>query len=120
MGCFACRPTLVFPPVLTDNGGMVIRGLVQNGVVVLEDHVSLPEGTEVTVVVRADSQQPGDGAAGEPSPAPRDIQNTHDRLPDDVHRQMLAEIERIAALPIEGDRTPFSGADHDRVLYGSP
>jgi predicted DNA-binding antitoxin AbrB/MazE fold protein len=29
-----------------------------------------------------------------------------------------AELDRIAALPIEGDRSPFSGAAHDAVLYG--
>jgi hypothetical protein len=34
---------------MPENGVMVIRGRIQNGVVVLEDAPSLPEGTMVTV-----------------------------------------------------------------------
>lgn len=29
-------------------------------------------------------------------------------------------LARIAELPVEGDAGGFSGADHDRVLYGEP
>jgi hypothetical protein len=29
-------------------------------------------------------------------------------------------MDSIAALPIEGVDGPFSGADHDKVLYGKP
>jgi predicted DNA-binding antitoxin AbrB/MazE fold protein len=33
----------------------------------------------------------------------------------------LAEfLEQMSALPIEGRQDPFSGADHDRELYGQP
>jgi hypothetical protein len=81
---------------------MVIRGRIQNGVVVLENDVSLPEGTEVTLAVHA---APG---------------VSEERMSEEEHRQMIAEIERIAALPIEGKRDPFGGADHDKVLYGKP
>ena len=38
---------------------MVIRGRIQNGVVVLEKDAAVPEGTEVTVVVRNTPKAPG-------------------------------------------------------------
>ena len=38
---------------------MVARGLVQNGVVVLQDGVSLPEGQEVTVVAQSPASPQG-------------------------------------------------------------
>jgi hypothetical protein len=81
---------------------MVIHGRVQGGVVVLENAVSLPEGTEVTVVVRA-----------APEPAGKTEL-------DPERRRALEIMDRIAALPIEGENEPFSGADHDKVLYGKP
>ncbi len=79
---------------------MIIRGWVKNGVVVLDDNLSLPEGTEVTVEVHA-SAQPAAEAVSEQE-----------------HRRILEVMDRIAALPIEGDGGPFSGADHDKLLYG--
>jgi len=81
---------------------MVIRGRIQNGVVVLEDEISLPEGTEVTVVV---------GAA----PVARE-----QKMSEEEHRRILEIMDRIAALPVKGSPEPFSGADHDKVLYGKP
>ena len=81
---------------------MVIRGLVQNGVVVLPGDVSLPEGTEVTVTVRAPTEARGD------------------QMSEAERRRILEIMDRIAALPIEGDDQPFSGADHDKVLYAEP
>jgi hypothetical protein len=80
---------------------MVILGRVQNGVVVLENDASLPEGTEVAVVVRAAPESAG-------------------KKELDRERQHALEImDRIAALPIEGESQPFSGADHDSALYGT-
>ena len=35
------------------------------------------------------------------------------------HRRILEIMDRIAALPLEGPDEPFSGADHDKYLYGS-
>ena len=81
---------------------MVIRGLVQNGVVVLQNDASLPEGTEVTVVVQA-----------APEAAP-------DRMSEEERRRILEIMDRIAALPNENPGDTFSGADHDKVLYGEP
>jgi predicted DNA-binding antitoxin AbrB/MazE fold protein len=32
---------------------------------------------------------------------------------------LVAALIEIAALPVEGSKVTFSGADHDKVLYGS-
>jgi predicted DNA-binding antitoxin AbrB/MazE fold protein len=81
---------------------MVIRGRVENGVIVLEDPVSLPEGAEVAVEVCAAPETGGEAVS------------------EEQHRRILEIMDRIAALPIEGDAEPFSGRDHDKVLYGKP
>jgi hypothetical protein len=81
---------------------MVIRGRVQNGVVVLEEAVSVPEGTEVTVVVAAPQATSGDV------------------LPEAERRRIQEIMDRIAALPDENPGDDFSGADHDKVPYGKP
>jgi hypothetical protein len=85
---------------------MTIQGKVQNGVVVLEGGCALPEGTPVTVLV------------GPSALAPSAAQN--ELMSDEERRRILEVCDRIAALPIEGSREPFSGADHDKVLYGKP
>jgi hypothetical protein len=79
---------------------MVIRGRVQNGVVVLEEAVSVPEGTEVTVVVETPQA------------------SSDDALPEAERRRIREIVDRIAALPDENPGDNFSGADHDKVLYG--
>jgi hypothetical protein len=81
---------------------MVIRGRVKEGVVVLEDQVSLPEGTQVTVAVCAPPE-----AAAQP-------------LPEEERRRIRKIMDRIAALPDENPGDTFTGADHDQVLYGEP
>ena len=81
---------------------MTFVGRVKNGVVVLEHGASLPEGTEVSVVV----------------PAARAV-NT-EKLSEAERRRICEILDRIATLPIEGSCEPFSGADHDKVLYGKP
>ncbi|HEV8132113.1 MAG TPA: hypothetical protein VGQ81_12730 [Acidobacteriota bacterium] len=85
---------------------MAVRGRVQNGVVVLADGVRLPEGTAVTVVPESVTEQPTPEGEG--------------RILEEEHRRVLEIIDRIAALPIEGPKEPFSGADHDKILYGKP
>ncbi|MGA2067401.1 MAG: hypothetical protein ABSG86_20690 [Thermoguttaceae bacterium] len=68
----------------------------------LEEAVSVPEGTEVTVVVATPQATSGDV------------------LPEAERRRIQEIMDHIAALPLEGDQEPFSGADHDKVLYGKP
>jgi putative zinc finger/helix-turn-helix YgiT family protein len=80
---------------------LVIRGRVQKGVVVLEA-ASVPEGTEVAVVVPI---------------APQAVNET---MPEAERQRVLQIMDRIAALPDENPGDTFSGADHDRVLYGAP
>ncbi len=81
---------------------MVIRGRIQNGVVVLEADAAVPEGAEVSVVF---------------PPAPEPVSET---MSEAERQRVLRIMDRIAALPIEGMTDPFSGADHDKVLYGKP
>jgi predicted DNA-binding antitoxin AbrB/MazE fold protein len=79
---------------------MVIRGRVQNGVVVLEENVSLPEGTAVTVAVCA---------------AP---EATAEAMSEEQRRRLREARRHFESLPNENPGDTFSGAAHDRVLYG--
>jgi hypothetical protein len=82
---------------------MIARGRVQNGVVVFDNDVRLPDGT--SVVVWPETLIPA--------------QSSMEGLPaEEQHRRLLHAIDRIAALPIEGQGDPFRGADHDQALYG--
>ncbi|MGI8980096.1 MAG: hypothetical protein ACR2FY_12805 [Pirellulaceae bacterium] len=83
---------------------MTFHGTVQNGIVVLDGNPAIPDGTEVSVEV---------APAAVKSAAP-------DRMTEEERLRVLAILDRIAALPIEGTAEPFSGADHDKVLYGAP
>ena len=56
------------------------------------ESLQLPEGTRLSIILVT-----GEGVAPRSTPA-----------------EILAE---IAALPLEGATDPFSGADHDAVLY---
>ena len=78
---------------------MSLRGHVHNGVIVLDDSTALAENTAVVVIPM--------NARHEESSAVR-------------QQRLLAEVARIAALPLEGAADAFCGADHDRVLYGEP
>jgi hypothetical protein len=81
---------------------MISRGRVQNGVIVLDGSVTLPEGTVVHVLTEADVSH---GLA--------------DTLSPDKRAHLLSTVARIASLPVDGLGDAFSGKDHDRVLYGS-
>lgn len=81
---------------------MVIRGRVEHGVVVLEEPVTLPEGTEVSVVVRAAAD------------------SVVDTMSADERKRYLEALDRIDAIPDENPGDTFSGADHDRVLGAKP
>lgn len=71
-----------------------VRAIYQDGVLKPREPVSIPNGTEVEVIIVA---------ARGPRPDPRHA------------AQALAE---IASLPMETDTRGFSGSDHDEVLYG--
>lgn len=81
---------------------MAIRGRVENGVIILLDGSTLPEGTRVLIEVVA------------PPDVPKD------RMSEEEHKRILEELDRIAALPDENPGDTFSGADHDQILYRNP
>lgn len=81
---------------------MTVRGRVQDGTVVIEDSVRLPEGAEVSVTVC------------EPVP------HANTKLTPEQKKRMQEALARIQAIPNENPGDNFSGADHDRVLYGAP
>jgi hypothetical protein len=84
---------------------MTFYGKIHNGVVVLDGPTDLPEGTPVTVLIDAD----------------RPVANPYpDRLTPEELRRRKSILDAISALPIEGPSEPFSGKDHDKVLYGEP
>jgi hypothetical protein len=78
---------------------MTLHGKIQNGVVVLDGGTSLPDGTEVAVLVPITSATDDAASAAE----------------RERRRKALAE---ILAIPDENPGDTFSGADHDQVLYG--
>jgi hypothetical protein len=78
---------------------MVIKGTVHNGQIKFEG-CALPEGTQVLIT---------------PTKSPNS-----EVLPEYDSTRLKTEIHRIASLPCENDSNDgFSGADHDKVLYGS-
>lgn len=79
---------------------MVIRGRIKNGGIVLDDDLVLPEGTEVTIFVQTTQETTADKLCAERK------QRLHDAR------------KRLESLPNENPGDRFSGAEHDRVLYG--
>jgi predicted DNA-binding antitoxin AbrB/MazE fold protein len=78
---------------------MVIRGRVENGMIVPEEPFSLPEGTEVTIIVRA---------IGGPDP---------DAMLPDERARYLAALAAIDGFANENPGDTFRGADHDNAIY---
>lgn len=78
---------------------MVIHGRVEKGLIVPETGISLPDGTEVTIIVRPPA---GSEAA---------------RMLPDEHARYLAGLASIDALPNESPGDRFRGADHDAAIY---
>jgi predicted DNA-binding antitoxin AbrB/MazE fold protein len=70
-----------------------VSAIFENGVFRPTESVALTEGSKVELTVHTPDAASRNGSAAE-------------------------TLARIAALPVEGDRNPFSGADHDSVLYG--
>ena len=82
------------------------QGRILNGVVVLDGGAAIPEGTPVTIILNQPQKMLKPGQS--------------DLMSEEEQRRVCEIIDRIAALPIEGSTEPFSGADHDKVLYGKP
>lgn len=87
--------------VLATIDAMEIQGHYQNGMIIPHADVFLPDGTEVTIVVRSSQHSRGDA------------------MSDDEHKRYLAALARIDAVPNENRDDNFGGIDHDRVLYGN-
>jgi hypothetical protein len=81
---------------------MEIQGHYQDGMIVPANHLSLPNGTQVTIVVP------------EQSPKNRTL------MTDEERSRFLAALAEIDAVPNENPGDTFSGRDHDQVLYGRP
>jgi hypothetical protein len=81
---------------------MVIRGRIHNGVISFGNEISLPEGMEVTVVV----------------PTEREVGATASSAIAEQRGRLLEARRDIESLPNENPGDTFSGADHDRILYG--
>jgi predicted DNA-binding antitoxin AbrB/MazE fold protein len=74
-----------------------VRAIFENGVFRPVESIRLSSGMEVELTVQTDDNE----------------NNTASSI-----GALNDELDRIAALPIEGDAHPFSGADHDQILYG--
>lgn len=83
---------------------MTFHGTVHNGVVVLDGNPALPDGTEVSVVVAPAAVKP--------------IQEG--KMTEEKRRKLRAAMDELLALPNENPGDTFSGADHDKALYGEP
>lgn len=71
---------------------ITIEAIYEHGSLKLLQPIPLAEGTRVEVIVVSADRQPG-------SLLPKAI------------------LAKIAAMPLEGKREPFSGRQHDQVLY---
>jgi hypothetical protein len=80
---------------------MEIPGHIQNGQIVPDQPLALPDGSEVTIVVPA--------------------KNVADQtaMTAEQRARYLNALAQIDALENENPGDAFSGADHDRALYGA-
>ena len=79
---------------------MEISGHIQNGHIVPERPLGLPDGSRVTIVVPVTQ---------EPSPP---------AMSADQQTRYLNALARIDALENENPGDDFSGSEHDQALYG--
>lgn len=111
------------------------EAIYENGVLRLAEKLALENGARVQVTIQvngAPTNTPANGAPqGGSTPGPAGEGDEY-RVPfDPAARAALEEraknfdpektraaMERIAALPIEGETDEFSGEDHDKILYG--
>jgi hypothetical protein len=91
---------LIRPNRPTHNAFMIIRGRVQNGVIVFLDGATLPEGTKVLIELVAPPEVPSD------------------RMTEPQRRALRETRQHFESLANENPGDTFTGGDHDRVLYG--
>ncbi len=82
-----------------------LDAIYENGALRLLEPLELPEGARVRVALETNGD--ANGSAAPPTAS-------GPKSPEEI----LAIIQEIAALPIEGKTDEFSGRDHDEVLYG--
>jgi hypothetical protein len=80
---------------------MEVPGHIQNGHVVPDQPLGLPDGSEVTIVV----------------PTPKDSDQS--RMTAERRTRYLNALAQIDALENENPGDIFSGGDHDQALYGA-
>jgi predicted DNA-binding antitoxin AbrB/MazE fold protein len=85
---------------------VTVEAIYEQGVLRPLERLPVADGARVEITVK----DPGAAPSEVPSLATEDAATSARRL-----AQRLAE---IAAMPPEGDTAPFSGVDHDKVLYG--
>ncbi|MGQ0543511.1 MAG: antitoxin family protein [Blastocatellia bacterium] len=71
-----------------------LKAVYRDGTLVLDKPLPMANGDEVEVVVIGNDRDKSGG------------------------RRVAERLAEIAALPLEGETEPFSGRDHDRILYG--
>lgn len=81
---------------------MEVQGHFHNGMIVPNNGLTLPDGTEVTITVRTE-ENPNAGPA----------------MTDEERNRYLAALARLDTVENENPGDAFSGADHDRELYGT-
>jgi hypothetical protein len=82
------------------NSDMVVQGHIQNGVIVTGENLALPDGTEVTILVRSN------------------LPATNDSMSPERRIKYLEALKRIDAISNENPGDSFSNTDHDQALYG--
>jgi len=70
-----------------------ISAVYEKGTLILDEPLAISEGVKVEIIVLT-------------------LKN---KKPEKTSAEILSE---LAALPIEGKTDPFSGSDHDKILYG--
>ncbi len=81
---------------------MVIHGHIENGSVIPHGAIALPNGTEVVISLRAENKPIGEA------------------MSEHELKRYQEALARIDAAASENPGDAFSGADHDRALYGAP
>ena len=76
---------------------MTLQGTIRGGQVILDQPVEAPDGTRVSIFLNATAAS---------------------KSLDEAHARRIAALEELLSIPNENPGDNFSGADHDRVLYG--